>query len=110
VHRIGKKIGTFTKLFPPTSLISKILLRTVLGEEMQAGSTDLTKEDLKELGGVDPSSGLNAITIHPKNDQLLIQFGHFVKSKTDAKIGGVIATKATFAVDLKTLDVYNSEY
>jgi hypothetical protein len=110
MHRIGKKIGTFTKLFPPTSLISKILLRTVLGEEMQVGSTDLTKEDLKALGGVDPNSGFNTITIHPKNNQLLIQFGTFTKSKNDDKIGGFINTKITFALDLKTLDVYNSEY
>jgi hypothetical protein len=76
---------------------------------MQAGSTSLTQEDLKELGGIKPSSNIQTITIMPKNNHLVIQYGTFKKTK-DPKLSGIINTKATFAVDLKTLDVYDSEY
>jgi hypothetical protein len=109
-HRIGKKIGTYTELFPRSTL-DRYLMMGAIGDQFQGGSTNLTKSDLEEFG-IKPEKDINTVMIQTKGDQFVIQFGQHTKTKPDpkSKLGGFINTKITFAVDLKTFDVYNSEY
>ena len=109
-RRVGNKLGTYTEMFPRSDL-DRYLIMGAIGDQFQGGSTNLTQSDLKEFG-IKPDPDINTVMIQTKGNQFLIQFGKYTKTKPDpkTKLGGFINTKITFAVDLKTFDVYDSEY
>lgn len=111
---IGKKIGTFTEIFGTHGQIPRFFLQTIFeGKDFETkGSTTLTKQDLKKLlPNMEIKKPLQVVQIQYNQNKFVVSFGEFHESKArDSKFAGFINTKLTFATDLKTFNVYDSEY
>jgi hypothetical protein len=111
---LRKKIGTFTQIFGTQGQIPKFLLQTIFENKdfEPKGSTTLTEKDLKELlPNMEIKKHLQVIQIKYSQNNFVVSFGEMRKSKGDSgRFVGFIKTILTFATDLKTFDVYDTEY
>lgn len=105
---IGKKIGTYTEIFTAESQVNGYAIKAIFEkDEMQGGgSTKLTEKNVKETIHFIMPSDINAITIQYEQGKLVVNFSVYETGKEV----GIMSTKATFAIDLETQDVYNSQY
>jgi hypothetical protein len=113
---IGKKIGTYFDFFKGSRNVNRLTLKALFEKEkfQMLAAQNLSLEDLKEFApGVKFEEAVNSISMEYNRDKFVIKFLIFKKPKVpvkDQKFAGFFNTSKTLAIDLKTLDVYNSEY
>lgn len=111
-----KKLGTYKEIFGVKNVLTNFLIMAIFDRNNfeSAITSNLTDKNIKELFPKYPKlirQNLNTILISFKRNKLVIQLGITKElSKQSSKIKNYIVTKYTFAIDLETLNVYNSEY
>ena len=110
---IGKKIGTFNQIFKPFSDILKMMVMAVFEkEDFQAlAGKDVPKEYWEKMFQIKVSGEINSISVQYSQNKLVVKLNVFREpKKPDAKLAGAMFTINAFVIDLKTLNVYSSEY
>ena len=109
-HSVGRKIGNYSDFFNKSGDIARALLMSIFGEEILLGDKNITKEDQKKyVPGLKPRDDVDTIMIKTDKGHLVIDLSKF-KAIKDPKLSGSIMGKATLAIDLTDLSVWNSQY
>lgn len=107
---IGKKIGTYTDFFTDESPVNGYMVKVIFerGKLKGGGSVNLTSEDLEAILKIKLRYDVNSILIQYDQGKLVVNFSVY---HDDGKSEiATSTTRATFAIDIDTLDVYDSQY